>query len=158
VSKEIVFGITLDLSKTKSQLANANFAIDKTVKDWAKQYREMRRQISHTRRMMGGLVTTFRGVFQMMGGTLGPIENALINVIYASFATAEAVADTAAATVVGIPFSVYLRGVSLAISVIALGQAIAGVNEAERNFNNINLILSGLSMAAEGRESEWGGI
>jgi hypothetical protein len=141
--------LKLDASQTHKEMDTVAQKKDKLVKDWAKQQREITRQIARVNMKIHSVMGVVRASFRAIGQSMTPIQQAIVGAILTTLEATLAIHRTLEAGTLGVAgvVTVGLSATALSMSLAAVGFAVTGMEEAKRGIDNAEGFIASLQSA-----------
>lgn len=136
MSEELFIDINADMSDAYIEIANLQKALDEVGREAVDRRREVLSELNVMLSAFNTGLNLMKNAFVMMGGTLEPIQEAALTVIFTTIQQMRAVA-TAYATMgpVGIAAAVIVGVASIAFSIKSQADMLAGMTAAKTQMN-----------------------
>jgi hypothetical protein len=151
---ELQITIITDASAAQDDLEELNVNIENTerrlhdVQNVGNQtFRSLAGGAAAAMGVINSLVALFRGVVQLIGGTLDPIGEMILSIVTTIVSTLIAAASALAAGVVTAPMAVLVYGTALAFSIAGTVTAQLGIQEAQSQFAGVQSVFSQMTNA-----------
>lgn len=143
----VVISVELDTTQAEADITRIEHQTDAVVEKWARDEREIQRSILRLNAGIRGIVGVIRNAYRMVGVTLDPVQEAVVNMITTTLGSILAMHRAMEAGSLGIA-GIYTVGASIAsiaIAGAAMTQAIAGMDESRKALDNAQALLDSIT-------------
>ena len=134
MSDDITIRLGVDTTDGYRDLRELEQETDRVVREWQVKHRTIQRSMAQVRMSMSTAVSMVRNIYTLMGRTISPLENALINVIETALESILRVHAAMAAGTFGssLIFTAAAATIAIGISLQNAMDVAAGIDESRQ--------------------------